>query len=98
MKEVIKRGENQEIVVYSDQLNACKIYGGKSRAGNKYIFRPLANGHHIAWSFEQLINFEYENSVGVLLQYLADTWIKREWQVYEFENSDEALQWMAKKD
>ena len=100
MKEVIKREKEQESVVYSDSLDVGKIYGGesKSKGGNKFLFRRLENGNYIACTFEELVKCEYENFAGMTLRDSIDRFIESNWPVYEFKNSGEALQWMAKKD
>ena len=98
MREVIKREENQKPVVYSDSLDESKIYGGKPKSGNKFDFRRLENGNYIALVFDELIKFKYENALGQSLKDSIERFFGNYWNIYEFENSAEVLQWLVKKD
>lgn len=44
------------------------------------------------------IKCRYENFTGAPLKECLDNFIESDWPIYEFENSAEVLQWLAKKD
>jgi hypothetical protein len=95
MKPVIKR-EFSSDKVYLDEVSITKIYGGRSSAGTKFAFKKLPDDNVITLTFAELLsNRRYE---GMPLKNAVERFIVNKWQIFEFENPQELLDWMARKD